>query len=113
MRKVCVYWGGPDIRRLPLGPGDFYGSDRVCDRSGLFAKICEFAERNRQRRIVSFSYFRDLIEEAGDQETAADYWNYLKLQLKRLEARWIAMEKPADANIASAAEQKKQRRNDT
>ena len=27
--------------------------------------------------IVSFLYFRDLIEEAGDQEIAADYWEYL------------------------------------
>jgi hypothetical protein len=38
--------------------------------------------------------------------TGANYWEYLKLQLKRHESHWIAMKKPADANIASAGEAK-------
>jgi hypothetical protein len=62
--------------------------------------------------IVSFSYFRDLIDEAGDQETSADHWGFLKLQLKRYELQWRAMERLADAKIASAADQKLQRRDD-
>jgi hypothetical protein len=62
--------------------------------------------------INSFSYFRDLIDEAGDQETAADHLGYLKLQLKRYESQWRAMESLADAKIASAADQKLQRRDD-
>jgi hypothetical protein len=53
--------------------------------------------------IVTLSYFRDLIEEAGDQETPAGYWNYLKPELEHLEAKWISREKLAGANIASAA----------
>jgi len=56
--------------------------------------------------IISLSYFRDLIDEAGDQETAADHWGYLKLQLKRYESQWRAMENLADAKFASAADQK-------
>jgi len=56
--------------------------------------------------IVSFSYFRDLIDEAGDQETAADHWGYLKLRLNRYESQWRAMGRLADAKIASAADQK-------
>jgi len=52
--------------------------------------------------ILSFSYFKDLIEEAGDQGTPAGYWDYLMPQLKRLETQWIAREKKADANNASA-----------
>jgi len=55
--------------------------------------------------ILSFCYFRDLIDEAGDQGTPAGYWDYLMPQLKRLEAQWIAKEKSADANNASASRQ--------
>jgi hypothetical protein len=56
--------------------------------------------------IVTLSYFRDLIEEAGDQETPAGYWDYLKPELEHIEAKWIEREKLAGANIASAAAQK-------
>ena len=52
--------------------------------------------------IAGLSYFRDLIEEAGDQETPAGYWDYLKPELEHLEAKWIVREKAAGANIASA-----------
>jgi hypothetical protein len=56
--------------------------------------------------IVSLSYFRDLIEEAGDQETPTGYWDYLKPELEHLEAKWIRRERLASANIASAELQK-------
>lgn len=56
--------------------------------------------------IVSFVYFHDLIEEAGDQETPADYWAFLSLQVKRYEDRWITREKLAGADLASAARRK-------
>lgn len=55
--------------------------------------------------IVTLSYFRDLIEEAGDQETPAGYWDYLKPELEHLETKWRGREKFAGANIASAAAQ--------
>lgn len=62
--------------------------------------------------IVSFSYFRDLIEETGDQDTPAGYWDFQKLQLKRLELKWIEKGKIAGANVASASAKKLLRRND-
>ena len=52
--------------------------------------------------ILSFSYFRDLIEEAGDGKTPAGYWDYLKHQLKHLETRWIA-KNAGDAEFTSPA----------
>lgn len=46
--------------------------------------------------IVSFSYFRDLIEDAGELDSPAGYWDYLNLQLKTLETRWVARDAGAD-----------------
>jgi len=56
--------------------------------------------------ILSFCYFKDLIEEAGDQVTHAGYWDYLMPELKHLEALWIAKQKTADANNAPASRSK-------
>lgn len=56
--------------------------------------------------IYSFAYFRDLIDEANDQETPAGYWDFQKLQLKSLEDKWIAKKSSADAKSASAEEPK-------
>lgn len=56
--------------------------------------------------IVSFTYFRDLIEEAGDTETPVGYWDYVMPQLKRLESQWIARKSLAGAKSASAGRQK-------
>jgi hypothetical protein len=53
--------------------------------------------------IYSFAYFRDLIDEANDQETPAGYWDFQKLQLKSLENKCIAKKAAADAKSASAA----------
>jgi hypothetical protein len=53
--------------------------------------------------IVSFAYFRDLIDEADDQEMPVGYWDYLKPALKRLEEQWFAKKIIADATFASAA----------
>jgi hypothetical protein len=52
--------------------------------------------------ILSFAYFKDLIEEAGAEDTPSGYWDYLMPQLKRLETKWIAKEKSAGATNASA-----------
>jgi hypothetical protein len=52
--------------------------------------------------ILSLYYFKDLIEEAGDQGVSTGYWDYLKHELKRLEARWMARVESADANSAPA-----------
>jgi hypothetical protein len=53
--------------------------------------------------ILTLSYSRDLIEEAGDQETPSGYWDYLKPELVQLEAKRISREKVAGANIVPAA----------
>jgi hypothetical protein len=77
---------------------------------GCLRKYATLLKGTDTRAIASFSYFHDLIEEAGDQETAVDYWSYLKLKVKRLESQWIAKAKAADANIASAKVKKETRR---
>jgi hypothetical protein len=37
--------------------------------------------------ILSFSYFTEVIEEAGDTNTPPGYWGYIEYQLQRLETR--------------------------
>src|ERR1700694_180786 len=39
--------------------------------------------------ITSLMYFRGPIDEVGQLRTTSEYWNYLKLQLQRLEAQWL------------------------
>jgi hypothetical protein len=75
---------------------------------GCSRKYISFLNGTDSEPIVSLAYFRDLIEEAGDQETPADYWDYVKPRLERLEAQWLEKKTPADANIASATRRKKQ-----
>jgi hypothetical protein len=74
---------------------------------GCSRKYVSLLNGTESGEIVSFCYFRDLIDEAGDQATTTDYWGYLKLKLKRYETQWCAMKGLADANIASATEQNK------
>lgn len=61
--------------------------------------------------IVSFAYFSEMIEEAGDENTPPGYWEYIAYQLHRLEEKW-KMNVNAHANIASAAKPEKTRRDD-
>jgi hypothetical protein len=39
---------------------------------------------------------------AGELETPAGYWDFQKLQLRRVEEQWIAIRSVAGAKIASA-----------
>ena len=39
--------------------------------------------------IKTLTYFRDVIEEAGLHTMPAGYWDYLRPELARLEARWL------------------------
>lgn len=53
--------------------------------------------------ITSLLYFRGPIEEVNQGKTPSGYWNYLSLQLQRLEARWLSHQSPvAGANFAPA-----------
>jgi len=53
--------------------------------------------------ITSLMYFRALINEVGQLKTTSEYWNYLKLQLQRLEAQYLTNQsRGACANFAHA-----------
>lgn len=76
---------------------------------GCSRKYLSLLKGNDRQLIVSFSYFRDVIYEAGDEKTSAVYLDHVKLStLKRLETHWIQSGKIADANVAPAARRKKQ-----
>ena len=45
--------------------------------------------------ITSFHYFRGIVEEVGQLQMTADYWRYLELNLRRMEAELL--EKKAQA----------------
>jgi hypothetical protein len=70
---------------------------------GCSRKYVSLLNETDDELIYRFAYFRDLIEEASDQETPASYWEFQKLQLKSLENKWIAKKTAADAKSASAA----------
>lgn len=40
--------------------------------------------------IVSFHYFADTMEEAGDGAIQTEYWNYVMSSLQKLESQWVA-----------------------
>lgn len=63
--------------------------------------------------IFSIAYFRDVIEEVQDPDIPSGYWNYITPELEHLERKWIEeRDKTADANSASAAGPKTERRDD-
>jgi hypothetical protein len=39
--------------------------------------------------IVSFSYFKDAIEEAAKSKVGNDYWQYLRHSIDSLEKAWL------------------------
>jgi hypothetical protein len=39
--------------------------------------------------IVSFSYFQNVIEEAGELQMSEDYWRYLQLRLHQMERQGL------------------------
>jgi hypothetical protein len=40
-------------------------------------------------RIVSFSYFQNVIEEAGELQMSEDYWRYLRIRTDQMERQWL------------------------
>lgn len=63
--------------------------------------------------ITSLLYFLGPIEEVRQGTIPSGYWNYLRLQLQRLEAQWLAHQSPAaGANFAPANLENLKRRND-
>jgi hypothetical protein len=39
--------------------------------------------------IVSFSYFQNVIEEAGELKMSEDYWRYLRMRIDKMEQQWL------------------------
>jgi hypothetical protein len=39
--------------------------------------------------IVTFSYFQNVIEEAGELQMSEDYWRYLQLRIDKMERQWL------------------------
>ena len=52
---------------------------------------------NHQSRdsIVSFSYFRNVIEEVRELKMPTEYWRHLQMRVDRLEQQWAQMTAPA------------------
>lgn len=67
---------------------------------GCTRKYVSLLNGSERQLILSFAYFREPIEEAGDEGTPAGYWDYIHSLLKRLEARW---EQTQAANAKSAS----------
>jgi hypothetical protein len=76
---------------------------------GCSRKYANLMEATESDLIHSLAYFLDPIEEAGNNETPAEYWAYLKHRFNNLEAKWIA-KTAADAKIASPRRQSAQTR---
>jgi len=39
--------------------------------------------------IVSFSYFQNVIEEAGELKMSEDYWRYFRMRIDKMEQQWL------------------------
>jgi hypothetical protein len=59
--------------------------------------------------ILSFAYFRDVIQEVCDSEIPSGYWDYVMPALERLERKWLVKQNPdADAKSTPASGPKDQ-----
>ncbi len=57
---------------------------------GCARKYSTLLNNKSSELIVSFSYFQNVIEEAGELQMSADYWRYLQLRIDRMERQWLA-----------------------
>ena len=56
---------------------------------GCARKYSTLLNNKSNELIVSFSYFQNVIAEAGELQTSEDYWRYLQLRLHQMEWQWI------------------------
>ena len=56
---------------------------------GCTRKYVTLLNGNSKELIVSFSYFQNVIEEAGELQMSEDYWRYLQLRLHQMERQWL------------------------
>lgn len=57
---------------------------------GCARKYSTLLNNKSSELIVSFSYFQNVIEEAGELQMSEDYWRYLQLRIDRMERQWLA-----------------------
>jgi hypothetical protein len=51
--------------------------------------------------IVSFGYFQNVIEEAGELKMPPQYWRHLEIRVEKLEQQWVRMTSGAASRAAS------------
>jgi hypothetical protein len=63
---------------------------------GCARKYSTLLNNKSNELIVSFSYFQNVIEEAGELQTSTDYWRYLQLRIDKMERQWLEQNQEAD-----------------
>jgi hypothetical protein len=56
---------------------------------GCARKYSTLLNNKRNELIVSFSYFQNVIEEAGELQMSEDYWRYLQRRIDQMERQWL------------------------
>lgn len=56
---------------------------------GCARKYSTLLNNKSNELIVSFSYFQNVIEEAGELQMSEDYWRYLQLRVNQMERQWL------------------------
>jgi hypothetical protein len=69
---------------------------------GSARKYAAWRNNPRQGPIRSLRYFQSVLEELNRQDFAADYWDYLRSRLERMEKLWNQGHRQATAELAPA-----------
>ena len=56
---------------------------------GCARKYATLLNNKSSELIVSFSYFQNVIVEAGELQMSEDYWRYLQLRIDQMEQQWL------------------------
>jgi hypothetical protein len=56
---------------------------------GCARKYATLLSNKSSELIVSFSYFQNVIVEAGELQMSEDYWRYLQLRIDQMEQQWL------------------------
>ena len=56
---------------------------------GCARKYSKLLNTKSNELIVSFSYFRNVIEEVRELQVSADYWRYLQRRVHQMERQWL------------------------
>lgn len=58
---------------------------------GCARKYVNLLNNNSKDLVVSFSYFQNVIEEAGELQMSEDYWRYLQVRIDQMERQWLSL----------------------